>query len=162
MVGLSKLPFGLLDYGHVVYIRYISDIHAGEEAGKIEINGMTKIQIIRYSVIGVVGILLLVLLFSVLRSCRRDEIGTHDELIKAKDETIEAIKESRDAYQLVIEEKDKNIAQLKIQDSILQATYSNNQNVYKVLDAKIRNIPNFISRIANNDDSIRFAFSTFR
>lgn len=121
-------------------------------------NGATYFK---YSVIGVVVIVFLILLVGVFRSFRNKELNTHEDVIKAKDQTIEAIKESREAYQLVIVEKEKTILQLQKRDSTIQVNYINNQNAYKSIDAKLRNIPDYISRIANNDDSIRAAFSRF-
>jgi hypothetical protein len=122
---------------------------------------MTKGQKILYSVIGMVSILVIILLFGIFRSLRNRELSTNDPLIKAKDETIEAIKDGRKKDSLLLVEKDKNIYTLLKNDSIKDANYLQNQNVYKKINDKISNIPAYIKRISNNDDSIRNAFANF-
>lgn len=116
----------------------------------------------KYIVIGSVFIILIFLLFNLFKSCRTQELGTHEALIKAKNENIEAEKKVQQAWELVAAEKDKTIAQILQKDSILQIQYLNHQRVYSNLNAKINNIPAFIDRIANNDDSIRRAYSVTR
>lgn len=116
----------------------------------------------KYIGIGIVFICLLVLLFALFRSYRKTELNTHEELIESHKQTIEAEKKVQQAWELVAAEKDKTIAQILQKDSILQIQYLNHQRVYSNLNAKINNIPAFIDRIANNDDSIRRAYSTTR
>jgi hypothetical protein len=122
---------------------------------------MTKGQIVLYSVIGVVAILVIILLFGILRSLKSNHF-THDQVIKAKDQTIEVIIEAREKDKLLSVEKDKLISTLLKNDSIRDANYLQNQNVYKKINDKISNIPAYIKRISNNDDSIKHAFANFR
>jgi len=122
---------------------------------------MTNKQIIFYSVIGFVAILIIVLLFVIFRSFRSNQF-THDELIKAKDQTISVIIEGRSKDSLLIKEKNKTITYLLMVDSIKNSNYIQSQNVYKKINDKISNIPAYIKRISNNDDSIKHAFADFR
>ena len=122
---------------------------------------MTKKQIILYSVIGLVAILVIILLFGIFKSLRSNQF-THDDLIKAKDETISAIIEGRSKDSLLIKEKDKTITYLLMVDSIKNSNYIKSQNVYKKINDKISNIPAYINRISTNDDSIKHAFAEAR
>jgi hypothetical protein len=123
---------------------------------------LSKSQIILYSIFGVVAILVIILLFGIFRSLRNTELYTNDSLIKAKDETISVIIEGRKKDSLLISEKDKNISKLLEIDSIRNVNYIQSQNVYKKINDKISNIPAYIKRISNNDDSINHAFAEVR
>lgn len=123
---------------------------------------MSKSQIILYSVIGIVGILIVVLLFGIFRSLKNNNTNTNEAVIKAKDQTIAVIIEGRQKDSLLIVEKDKNISYLLEVDSIRNAQYLQNQNVYNRINEKIRSIPVYVDRIGSNDDSLRAAYAKFR
>jgi hypothetical protein len=122
---------------------------------------MSKKEKILYSVVGVVAILVIILLFGIFRSLKSNQF-THDEVIKAKDQTIEVIIEGREKDKLLSVEKDKIISNLLKNDSIRDANYQQSQNVYKRINDKISNIPAYINRISTNDDTIKHAFSEVR
>lgn len=122
---------------------------------------MTRQDKIKYGLIGLVGILVIVLLFTIFRSLRKEGdadlykqlLAEKEERIKLKDEII--ADKLRDNSRL-----DKDISAIRIQDSISRATYFKNQSiVYKKIDERLKNIPINIARIAGNDDSIRAAFA---
>jgi hypothetical protein len=122
---------------------------------------ISKSQIILYSIFGVVAILVIILLFGIFRSLRSNQF-THEEVIKAKDQTIEAIIKGREKDSLLILEKDKNISRLLEVDSIRSAQYLQSQKVYNKINEKLRSIPAYVDRIGNNDDSLRAAYAKFR
>lgn len=120
---------------------------------------MTKPEIIKYSIIGAVGILLIILIVTLFRATNKTDDSLYKELIAAKDETIKA-KDELIAEKLNQNiELDKTISELKARDSVLTERYLQNQIIYKKLDAQLKNIPARISAIAGNDDDIRRAFS---
>lgn len=114
---------------------------------------------IKYGVIGIISIFFIAMLFTVFRSLRRSEVKNNSLLIEAKDETIKALKGERQAYQMVIDEKEKNIISLLKRDSVLNSNYIKSQQSYIKLNEQLRNIPDYIDRISGNDDSIRLAFA---
>jgi hypothetical protein len=123
-------------------------------------NGQFKIHPThtKYIVLGIVAVLVIILLFTVFKSFRKTEINTHEELIKSKDANIRSEQKVVEAYKIIVDEKEKNIIELKQRDSISNVNYLKNQQVYKRLDEKIKTIPDYIARIADNNDSIIAAF----
>lgn len=83
-------------------------------------------------------------------------IVDHSAEIKAKDQVIESIARERDTYRAW---KDEKNAELLKKDSLLDLNFKLNQSTYTKIDATLKNIPIRIAHIANNDDSIRAAFS---
>ena len=79
-------------------------------------------------------------------------ISLQDSLIKSKQDIIDTKNEQNTQL-------NQQIASHEKQDSILLKTFLDNQKNYKLIDARIKNIPIEIARIRNNDDSIRAAFS---
>lgn len=123
---------------------------------------MTKKQIVIYSITAVGVILFLILVFILFRSFRNRELNTHEEVIKARDATIEAIRDARKSDSLLIIEKDKSITILLAQDSIRNANYVESQKIYNRINEKIRNISVYVDRIGNDDDSLREAYRQLR
>src|SRR5205809_8073299 len=99
---------------------------------------MTKQEIIKYSVFGVIGIAVIILSISLNTAFKNKGDDHYKELIKAKDETIKAIEGQREIYKQVIEEKNLELAQHFKNDSIL-ATQS------KQLSIKYEKIPVYIN-----------------
>jgi hypothetical protein len=120
---------------------------------------MTKAQIIKYSVIALVAILLFILLFTVFRSLRRSEVATNQKLIEAKDESAQAWEKTAEIAVKLADTHREFAKEIKRQDSIYIVQIQQSQLNYKKLDDRLKNIPLYIQRIANNDDSIRRAYS---
>jgi hypothetical protein len=120
---------------------------------------MTKAQIIKYSVIALVAILLFILLFTVFRSLRRTEVATNQKLIEAKDESAQAWEKTAEIAVKLADTHREFAKERQRQDSIYIVQIQQSQLNYKKLDDRLKNIPLYIQRIANNDDSIRRAYS---
>lgn len=82
----------------------------------------------------------------------KEKIADKDSIISERQKLIDQKEEE-------LLRRDERISQLEQRDSVLISNYLKNQTVYKKIDAQLKDIPNRISRIAGNDDSIRAAFS---
>jgi hypothetical protein len=103
---------------------------------------MKRTEIIKYSIIAVLGIAVIVLLISLFTKKKSDD--NYKEVIKAKDETIKAIQRERDAY---IEIK----AEYKKQDSLLQLILLENKNKLKANDKKLKDIPVTVTNLSKEE-----------
>lgn len=110
----------------------------------------------------IVVALLIVLVFVLFRSLRSEDdsrykevLSAYEQLINAKDEVIAARKELN-------EQLDNQIYALEKRDSTLNAHFTQNQVIYSKINDQLKNIPDRIAAIANNDDSIRAVFSRYR
>lgn len=112
----------------------------GISPGRKRSQEMTKQQIIKYSILGMIAIAAIILMISLLTSYRNKGDDHYNELIKAKDETIKAIQEQRDIYKQLNAEKDERIEQHFKNDSIL-ITQS------KQLNIKYEKIPVYINSL---------------
>lgn len=119
---------------------------------------MTKANKILIGVAAALLIAVVILLVSLSRS----NSSSHSDLIKSKNETIQAKEELITEIKAQNHLLDERIALLRDRDSIINAHYSQNQKVYQNLYEQLKNIPDRIVRIANNDDSIRAAFARQR
>jgi hypothetical protein len=104
-------------------------------------------------------VLLIILLVTMFRSTSKDQQSPYKELLEAKDETIRAKDETIAAREDMNHRLDETITTLFQRDSMLRAEYIQHQPIYSKIDAKLKEIPARIARIAGNDDSIRAAFS---
>lgn len=108
------------------------------------------------------GVMAAAILILVITFFKRNRGGIdYKELIKAKDEQIELIKEHNRHYEQDNKRLEDEIVAHKKQDSILIGQLTNNRQNIKSIDDKIKNIPVRIAAIATNDDSIRAAFAKF-
>lgn len=88
--------------------------------------------------------------------------NNYSQIVKSMDNTIAAVKNEREAYQLTIDEKlNKNVTLEQI-DSLLAVHYRQDQIKYLKLEQELKNIPDRIALIAGNDSSIRAAYQSFR
>lgn len=74
-------------------------------------------------------------------------------------EVIKAFDQEREAWKRLADEKDKTVSFILKQDSLKEVFFNQHQKIYTQLNDQLKNIPARIARIANNDDSIRAAFS---
>lgn len=119
---------------------------------------MTKQQKILYGVAGVVIILTAIIVITIFRSTRSSDSG-YKQLIEAKDETIKAYREQREALTKLSDEKDKNIAASEKQDSIILTLLLNNKPKYIINDKKSENIPAAVRSLSK--DSLRLSAITY-
>jgi hypothetical protein len=120
---------------------------------------ITKHEKVLYGISAAVLLLIIIIFITVFRSLRKAPDSPYKELIEAKDETIRAKDETIAVKTEANRKLDETIANLMSADSALAAQYKTNQVIYKNIDAKLKDIPVRIARIAGNDDSIRAAFS---
>lgn len=113
---------------------------------------MTKNDIIKYSIFGVLGIAVIILLISLFTSYRDRGNDYYKDLIKAKDETIKAIQEQRDIYKEVNERTNQILVEHEKKDSIL---YQQS----KQLVIRYEKIPVYINSL--DRDGLRAAFSNY-
>lgn len=109
---------------------------------------MTKQEIIKYSLIGLfaIGGLLILLTFF-----KRNNNGIdYKELLKAKDETIQAVTRERDVYR---QWKDDAINELQKKDSVLQLKIKTNTMRYEKIPVTVSNY---------SDDELRSAVENYR
>ena len=111
---------------------------------------MTKQEIIKYSILGVIGIAAIILIISLLTSYRNKGDDSYKELIKAKDETIQAVIRERDAYR---QWKDEKIEELQKMDSMLQTKVKTNTVRYEKIPVTVSNL---------SDDELRRAVENYR
>jgi len=121
---------------------------------------MTKTEIIKYSVIGLIAISLIAISISMLTAFRnKGDNSSYKDVVAAKDESIKILKEQRDMYLPVIEQLNKSIDAHEKKDSVLNELFISNQKKYKANDAKLSDISNRINRISGNNDSLRRAIA---
>lgn len=83
----------------------------------------------------------------------------YKELIEAKDETIRVLQAQRPIYERQIEELRNMISDHKKKDSLLVIQINQTKQSIRNVDERLKNIPANISRIADNNDSLRVAIS---
>lgn len=111
---------------------------------------MTKTQIIKYSILGVIGIAVIILAISLITSYRNKGDDSYKELIKAKDETIQAVIRERDIFR---QWKDDAINELHKKDSVLQLKIKTNTVKYEKIPVTVGNL---------SDDELRRAVEEYR
>jgi peptidoglycan hydrolase CwlO-like protein len=116
---------------------------------------MTQEKKINYILI---GLLVLAAILIVASFANRKPSGVdYREIIKAKDETIQAEKEKQAIYEDHIEELKSVIDELNEKDSVLITKISTNRQTIKQVDDKLKNIPASIDAL--DKDAIRRAIS---
>lgn len=116
---------------------------------------MSRFQKIQLGIIDAVGIIVIIMLITLFKgssSNLKQLLEAKDAIIKAKDETIAAKNQQNEKL-----DSASNI--IRTRDSIIAANYLQNQKIYTRYDEQLKNIPDRIAVIANNDDSIRAAFA---
>lgn len=98
---------------------------------------MTKQEIIKYSVFGVIAIAVIILCISLFTAYRNRGSDAYKELIKAKDETIQAVTRERDTERRL---KDEAINELNKKDSLLQLKYKTNTVKYEKISSNINSL----------------------
>jgi hypothetical protein len=121
-------------------------------------NAQTK-KILIWSVVGVAIIAGIILIVALFGRNKDDDSKYRDLYIQALDEKNQLLREKVDVLEMVIEEKDKAFVLQVQRDSAINSHYLENQKIYQALNAKLKDIPVRIARIASNDDSIRAAFA---
>lgn len=111
---------------------------------------MTKQEIIKYSILGVIAIAAVILVISLLTSYRDKGDDHYKELVKAKDETIQAVIRERDTYR---QWKDDAIDELHKKDSVLQLKIKTNTVRYEKIPVTVGNL---------SDDELRSAVENYR
>lgn len=111
---------------------------------------MTKQEIIKYSILGVIAIAAIILVISLLTSYRDKGDDSYKELIRAKDETIQAVARERDTYR---QWKDDAIQELQTKDSLLQIKVKTNTVRYEKIPVTVGNY---------SDDELRRAVEEYR
>ena len=112
-----------------------------------------------------IAVLVIGVIFLLFKLFGGKSSGTDQDLVKqliaAKDSVIKAKNENIADRERLIEEKEKGIVALHERDSILNVHYLEGEITYKKLSESIKNIPNRISHLVNNPDSIARAFADF-
>ena len=98
---------------------------------------MTKQEIKKYFVFGVIGIAVIVLSISLFTAFKNKGDNHYKELIKAKDETIQAVTRERDTERRL---KDEAINELNKKDSLLQLKYKTNVVKYEKIPVYINSL----------------------
>lgn len=111
---------------------------------------MTRKQIIRDVIIGVIAIAAIILIISLATAYKNRVDDSYKEQLKAKDETIQAVRQERDTYR---KWKDEAIVLLREKDSMLQTRYKTNTIRYEKIPVTISNY---------SDDELRSAVENFR
>lgn len=122
---------------------------------------MKKPQIIFLSIIAFIvvgGFILFKTLFSGNGSNNNE---LFQQLVASKDSLIKSEREKIYIYEQVIEEKQRTYEALSNRDSILNSHYAEGELNYKKINETIKNIPNRITVLRNNPDSIARAFADF-
>lgn len=109
---------------------------------------MTKAQIIKYSILGVFVLGGLFILFTFIN--KKKSGVDYKELIKAKDETIQAVIRERDTFR---QWKDDAINELKEKDSLLQLKIKTNTVRYEKIPVTVSNL---------SDEELRRAVEEYR
>lgn len=105
---------------------------------------MTKAEIIKYTIVGVIVISAIVLFVSLITSYKKRADESYKRELDAKDETIMVIREQRDIYRQLKEERDRQIEQHFKNDSILLVRS-------KQLNIKYEKIPVYINSLDRDE-----------
>lgn len=111
---------------------------------------MTKAQIVKYSIFGVIAIAAIILIISLLTAYKNKSDSSYKELIKAKDEVIQATIREMNTYR---QWKDEAINELNKKDSMLQLKYKTNTVRYEKIPVIISNY---------SDDELKRAVEDYR
>lgn len=122
---------------------------------------LSKSQIIFFSILVAIGIGL----FFLLKTIFIGKWTSNDDLVKqilaSKDSVIASKNENIALHERLIEEKDKSVEALLSRDSILSVHYNEGEITYKKLNETIKKIPDRITMLRNNPDSLARAFADF-
>lgn len=111
---------------------------------------MTKQEIIKYSIIAVIITAVIALSISLFTAYRAKDNQYYKDIMKAKDETIQAVIRERDTYR---QWKDDAINELQQKDSLLQLKIKTNTVKYEKVAGTVANY---------SDDELRRAVEDYR
>lgn len=121
---------------------------------------MTKQDKIKLGVRLLEAVLVIVLLITLFKGNKKD-LTPYNELVAAKDSVIASQEREKEAILSEIAERQISLDALDALDSIINENNKQFSTIYKLLDAKLKNIPARINNISGNNDSIRAAFHNF-
>jgi septal ring factor EnvC (AmiA/AmiB activator) len=121
---------------------------------------MIKPEIIKYSIEGAIVALLIILLLTMCSHNKRADDG-YKELMAAKDTIIKKEHEKIDIYERLIEEKERTKEAYMQRDSVLFLHNNQLETSIKKINDQISHIPDRISKLSANNDSILRAYSEF-